>query len=107
MSSLCPRASVINRVAPDVELRYRHRRRPEPADLAAADADCDDGAALLASARVPGDYQATHAEIEKTVGTTAAEGMIFHAARATDEGFEMIDGGPDADEHQAISGRRQ
>ncbi len=37
------------------------------------------------------DYQATHAEIEKAVGTTAAEGMIFHVARATDDGFEMVD----------------
>lgn len=37
------------------------------------------------------DYQATHAEIEKAVGTTPAQGMIFHAARATGEGFEMID----------------
>ena len=36
-------------------------------------------------------YQRTHAEIEKAIGSTPADGMIFHVARATDQGFEMID----------------
>ena len=36
-------------------------------------------------------YEASHAEVEKVTGGEVPDGMIFHVARATDEGFEIIE----------------
>jgi hypothetical protein len=36
-------------------------------------------------------YTAGHAEIEKSLGDVLPEGLIFHAARATDSGFEIYE----------------
>ena len=36
-------------------------------------------------------YEASHAEVEKTIGSQVPDGMIFHVAQATDEGFEIFE----------------
>lgn len=36
-------------------------------------------------------YEATHAAIVTAIGESIPPGMIFHVARATDQGFEMVD----------------
>jgi hypothetical protein len=36
-------------------------------------------------------YEASHAEVEKAIGGEVPDGMIFHVARATDEGFEVFE----------------
>jgi hypothetical protein len=36
-------------------------------------------------------YLASHAEVEKTIGDVVPVGLIFHAARPTDSGFEIYE----------------
>ena len=36
-------------------------------------------------------YEASHGEIMKATGGESPKGMIFHVARETDDGFEMVD----------------
>jgi hypothetical protein len=36
-------------------------------------------------------YKASHAEVEKTIDGQHPAGLIFHAARATDTGFEIYE----------------
>lgn len=36
-------------------------------------------------------YLASHAEVEKILGDALPDGLIFHAARATDPGFEIYE----------------
>jgi hypothetical protein len=36
-------------------------------------------------------YEASHAEVMKATGGQSADGLIFHVARATEQGFEMIE----------------
>ena len=36
-------------------------------------------------------YEASHAEVERMISGEMPEGMIFHVARATDEGFELFE----------------
>ncbi|MCW2521785.1 MAG: hypothetical protein JWO63_120 [Frankiales bacterium] len=36
-------------------------------------------------------YEASHAEVMKATGGESGVGLIFHVARATEQGFEMIE----------------
>jgi hypothetical protein len=36
-------------------------------------------------------YEASHAEVMKATGGQSGDGLIFHVARATEQGFEMIE----------------